>query len=71
MRADISQMSGPNHSEIQRAFDQAVNMTAGEILTWLKTTESWKVGFKKGGEGESVGHASGRIHASHQMLGAP
>ena len=53
-------MSSPDHSEIQRAFDQAVNMTAGEIQTWLKTAESRKVGFKKGGSGESVGHASGR-----------
>ena len=36
----------------------AVNMTAGEISTWLETDESKAVGQKDGGE--SVGHRSGR-----------
>jgi hypothetical protein len=45
---------------IRRDFDAAVNMTAGEMEAWLKSPESRRVGFKKGGRGESVGHASGR-----------
>ena len=49
-----------DRKQIRRAFDMAVNMTAGEIEAWLKTPESKRVGFKKGGKGESVGHASGR-----------
>ena len=49
-----------DRKQIRRNFDEAVNMTAGEIEAWLKTPESRKVGFKKGGKGESVGHASGR-----------
>ena len=49
-----------DRKQIRKNFDVAVNMTAGEIEAWLKTPESRKVGFKKGGKGESVGHASGR-----------
>ena len=39
-------------------FDDAVNMTAGEIEKWLDTDESRSVGQSDGGE--SVGHRSGR-----------
>ena len=46
--------------QVRRAFNDAVNMTAAEINAWLETPESKKVGFKRGGKGESVGHASGR-----------
>ena len=46
--------------KIRKSFAEAVNMTATEIAAWLKTPESKKVGFKKNGKGESVGHASGR-----------
>ena len=49
-----------DRKQIRKNFDVAVNMTAGEVEAWLKTPESRKVGFKKGGKGESVGHASGR-----------
>ena len=49
-----------DRKQIRSNFDAAVNMTAGEIEAWLKTPESRRVGFKRGGEGESVGHASGR-----------
>ena len=45
---------------IRRDFAAAVNMTAAEIAAWLKTPESRRVGCKRGGTGESVGHASGR-----------
>jgi hypothetical protein len=49
-----------DRKQIRKNFDDAVNMTAAEIEAWLKTAESKKVGFKKNGRGESVGHASGR-----------
>ncbi|HEX6219209.1 MAG TPA: DUF3140 domain-containing protein [Sphingomicrobium sp.] len=49
-----------DRKQIRSNFDDAVNMTASEIEKWLKTPESKRVGFKKGGKGESVGHASGR-----------
>ena len=45
---------------IRRNFEEAVNMTAAEIEAWLETPESKKVGFRRDGTGESVGHASGR-----------
>ena len=38
-------------------------MSAGEIADWLETEESRRVGWKGPdgkGDGESVGHASGR-----------
>ncbi|MFJ8074417.1 DUF3140 domain-containing protein [Streptomyces sp. NPDC096176] len=40
-------------------FHEAVNMTAGELEKWLETDESKSVG-QWDGDGESVGHASGR-----------
>jgi hypothetical protein len=48
--------------KVRKDFARAVNMTAGELEAWLKTTESRKVGWKgaNGGHAESVGHASGR-----------
>jgi hypothetical protein len=45
---------------IADAFHAAVNMSADEIEAWLETPESQKVGFRREGETESVGHASGR-----------
>ena len=53
-------MAQLDRKQIRRNFGAVVNMTAGEIEEWLKTPESRKVGFKKNGKGESVGHASGR-----------
>lgn len=35
-------------------------MTADELAAWLDTEESRAVGFRRPGETESVGHASGR-----------
>ncbi|MEO5578380.1 MAG: DUF3140 domain-containing protein [Sphingomicrobium sp.] len=46
--------------KIAKDFDAVVNMAPAEIELWLATDESRKVGFKRGGESESVGHASGR-----------
>jgi hypothetical protein len=40
-------------------FDQAVNMTAGELESWLGTPESKAAGQHQDG-GESTGHRSGR-----------
>lgn len=49
-----------DHDEVWRRFRAAVNMAPAEIEAWLATEESRKVGFRRDGEGESVGHASGR-----------
>lgn len=46
--------------EIIREFKEAVNMSAKEIESWLKTKESEEVGQKDGGS-ESKGHESGRL----------
>ena len=35
-------------------------MTASEVEEWLTSPESKRVGFKREGSDESVGHASGR-----------
>jgi hypothetical protein len=53
-------MAKIDEAKIRREFDQAVNMTLGEIRDWLDTDESRAVGFKPAGNSESVGHASGR-----------
>ena len=53
-------MPALDRKRIRRDFDAAVNMTAAEVEAWLKTPESKRVGFKAAGEGESVGHVSGR-----------
>ena len=49
-----------DRGKILKDFARAVNMTAGEIEDWLETDESRRVGHKKEGATESVGHASGR-----------
>ncbi len=46
-----------------REFHDAVNMTPSELRKWLETNDSQAVGWKGEdghGDGESVGHASGR-----------
>ena len=45
---------------IARDFRRAVNMAADELEDWLQSDDSQRVGFRRGGESESVGHASGR-----------
>ena len=61
-------MSAPGYTDpvsdddaktIRRDFDDAVNMTAGELDEWLGTDESKSVG-DTGGDEESTGHAMGR-----------
>jgi hypothetical protein len=49
-----------DHDQVWKNFHEAVNMEAAEIEDWLETEESRKVGFKREGATESVGHASGR-----------
>ncbi|HET9398956.1 MAG TPA: DUF3140 domain-containing protein [Sphingomicrobium sp.] len=53
-------MAKIDQSKVRREFDEAVNMSAAELRDWLNTEESLKVGFKREGGSESVGHASGR-----------
>ena len=45
---------------VAAAFARAVNMDADELDAWLATPESRRVGFRRDGASESVGHASGR-----------
>ena len=52
-------MAEQDHDTTRREFDAAVNMTAGELETWLATDESRSVG-QKSASGESTGHESGR-----------
>lgn len=55
--------------KIAADFDKAVNMTAAQLGKWLKTRESKSVGWSASGEGESVGHRSGRRIVD--LLGKP
>ncbi len=50
-------MAAPD-DDIYTSFKHDVNMTAGELTTWLKTPESKSVG-QASGDGESIGHHSG------------
>lgn len=53
-------MAKLDKGKVAREFAEAVNMAPAEIEEWLKTADSKKVGFKVGGKGQSVGHASGQ-----------
>lgn len=52
-------MADDDPKTIEEEFDEAVNMTPKELEDWLETDESKSVG-QKDGNGESVGHDSGR-----------
>jgi len=54
-----SQHSAEDQDIIDRFWDE-VNMDADELDEWLQTDESKQVGWSHDGEGESVGHKSGR-----------
>ncbi len=41
-------------------FDDFVNMGPRALEDWLATSQSHDAGYAPGGEGETVGHASGR-----------
>jgi hypothetical protein len=53
-------MAGTDADTIRTEFAEAVNMTAGELTTWLESDESQAVGQKTDGSAESTGHESGR-----------
>src|SRR5688572_17439283 len=53
-------MTKIDEAKVRREFGDAVNMSAAELREWLKSEESRKVGFRRDGSPESVGHASGR-----------
>lgn len=56
-------MAGLDRDKVRRDFEASVNMSAPELKAWLDTSESRRVGWKGKdgkGNGESVGHASGR-----------
>ena len=49
-----------DRAAIGRDFSEAVNMTPAELERWLATDDSKSVGWTHEGEGEAVGHQSGR-----------
>jgi len=51
------QKDASDRDDVRQRFGEAVNMTPKELEEWLETDESKSVGV---GEGESVGHHSGR-----------
>ena len=56
-------MADDDREQIYKDFNAAVNMPPAEIEKFLDTDESRRVGWKGEdgqGDGESVGHASGR-----------
>ena len=50
-------MDDEEKKDVEERFTDAVNMTPKELEDWLATEQSTSVGV---GEGESVGHHSGR-----------
>ncbi len=46
--------------QTEARFHRAVNMSAADLESWLRTPQSRAVGFRRGRASESVGHASGR-----------
>jgi Protein of unknown function (DUF3140) len=56
-------MAQKNEDKIYEDFKNAVNMTPAALEKWLNSEESLKVGWKGDdgkGDGESVGHQSGK-----------
>lgn len=51
--------STDNHEDIYKEFSKLVNMSASSLTTWLQTDESKAVGWDSG-DGESIGHKSGK-----------
>ncbi|KAH6896672.1 hypothetical protein B0T10DRAFT_602108 [Thelonectria olida] len=50
-----------SHDQVISEFNELVNMTASELERWLKSDDSNSAGWPKAdGDGESVGHDSGR-----------
>ena len=59
-------MKEQEKEEVYQEFNEKVNMAPAELEDWLKTEESKSVGADSG-DGESVGHKSGKkiIHIKH------
>lgn len=55
-----ARMKDGNSDDIGREFRRLVNMTARQMRDWLATDHSREVGWTHEGEGEAVGHQSGR-----------
>jgi hypothetical protein len=56
-------MTEEEKADAWKRFGEAVNMAPAELEKWLTTEDSGRVGWKGedgDGDGESVGHASGR-----------
>ena len=49
---------------VAAAFGAVVNMSAAELERWLRTEPSRRVGLRKTGASESIGHASGKLNAA-------
>jgi DNA topoisomerase VI subunit B len=56
----MSHHTESENQAILQEFKNAVNMSAKELETWLKTGESQSVGAKDDESDESTGHQSGR-----------
>jgi hypothetical protein len=52
--------TGTQNQATLQAFEEAVNMSAKQLETWLETEASRSVGIKDWEEDESTGHQSGR-----------
>ncbi len=52
-------MKKDDHIEVYANFKKLVNMTALQLEKWLKTEESKNTGLDSG-DGEAIGHKSGK-----------
>jgi hypothetical protein len=55
----MAQHTQEDNQATLKEFQEAVNMSAKELETWLKTEESLSVGMKESENAESTGHQSG------------
>jgi predicted ATP-dependent protease len=53
-------MTDEDREAAGKAFVEVVNMSPAELEKWLETDDSQAVGWTHEGEGEAVGHQSGR-----------
>jgi hypothetical protein len=60
VRTNGMRLNPDEQQRIHDDFHRLVNMTPRTLAAWLETDESHKVGFRRRGETESVGHRSGR-----------
>lgn len=54
-------MATLDRDQVYARFHDVVNMAPAELEEWLTSDQSRRVGFKRPGASESVGHASGRL----------